>query len=455
MTQGPDGSGTDRSPPALGQHGETFHPKLVEGEVRVVGQRWSPRVHEIKAFLARSRVPYRWLDVERDRNAAGAAEHVDSGEQRYPLVVLPDGTVLVDPDIRELARRLGLDTEPDSQSYDLIIIGGGPAGLAASIYGASEGMRVVVLEQDVPGGQITYSAIVENYPGFPEGLSGSDLANRTVQQAERFGVELTVLRRVVGLRAEGEHRVVTLDDGTELVTRAALLCMGVSFRWLDVPGCNSLVGAGIYYGAATAEASACRGQEIYILGGGNSAGQAALLLAQFARRVVIVAPEDSLEQTMSQYLVERLRRLPNVEVRTNTTLAGAEGKNRLEQITLQNVKTGSMERVSCDGLFVFIGATPRTEWLGITVRRDEKGFVVSGADVKCDVAQDWPEWPLERQPYRLETSLPGVFVAGDVRKGSVKRLTSAVGEGAMAVQYIHQYGKALQPETAGRGADRR
>jgi thioredoxin reductase (NADPH) len=443
VTKSPDLSGTDRSPPALGQQGETFHPKLVEGEVRVVGHRWSPRVHEIKAFLARSRVPYRWFDVDRDEDSAGASEHIGSGEQRYPLVILPDGTTLVDPDVEELARRLGLDTEPDARHYDLVVVGGGPAGLAASIYGASEGLRTVVLEQEVPGGQISYSAIVENYPGFPEGLSGSDLANRTVQQADRFGVEITVLRRAVGLRQEGEYRVVTLDDGRELISRAVLLSLGVSFRWLEVPGCTALVGAGVYYGAAIAEASACRGQDIYILGGGNSAGQAALLLAQFARRVVILAPESSIEETMSQYLIDRLRKIPNVEIRTNSTVVGVDGEKRLEAITIREATTGSTEAVRCDGLFVFIGATPRTDWLEHTVRRDEKGFIVSGADVQCDLAQ-WPEWSLEREPFRLETSMPGVFVAGDVRRGSVKRLTAAVGEGAMALQYIHQYGKATK-----------
>ena len=441
MTAGPDPGAAPQSPLAFGHTGETLHPTLVEGEVRVIGHRWSPRVHEIKTFLARSRVRYRWFDVERDQVAAGTAEYIGAGEQCYPIVILPDGSVVADPDVRELARRLGLDTDPDATFYDLIVVGGGPAGLSASIYAASEGLRTVVLEQEVPGGQIGYSAIVENYPGFPEGLSGSDLANRTVQQAERFGVEVTALCRAVGLRQQGEHRVVILDDQIELVSRAVLLSMGVSFRWLDVPGCNSLVGAGVYYGAAIAEASACRGQDIYILGGGNSAGQAALLLAQFARRVVILALEDSIEETMSQYLVDRLRQLPNVEIRTNATVSCVNGQNRLEEITIQNVKTGSTEQVRCDGLFVFIGATPRTEWLEHVVRRDEKGFILSGADVNCDLSQ-WPEWPLEREPYRLETSMPGVFVAGDVRKGSVKRLTSAVGEGAMAVEFIHRYGKA-------------
>jgi thioredoxin reductase (NADPH) len=425
--------------PVPSRNGEAFHPRLIEGEVRVIGPRWSPRVHEIKAFLARSRVPYRWLDTEGDDDARAAAELTKADDQ-FPVVLFPDGSVLREPEVREVARKLGLDTDPDSHFYDLITIGGGPAGLAASIYGASEGIHTLVLEQEVPGGQISYSAIVENYPGFPEGLSGSDLARRTVEQAERFGVEILVMRRAVGLRQAGETRVITLDNGAELHSRAVLLTMGVSFRWLDIPGCAPLVGAGIYYGAATAEASACRGQDIYILGGGNSSGQAALLLAQFARKVIILAPEDTIEETMSRYLVDRLRQLPNVEVRTNTTVVGADGRGRLEEITLQDVKTGRKERVPCDGLFVFIGATPRTEWLENVVRRDEQGFILSGADVRCDLSQ-WPEWPLERKPYRLETSMPGVFVAGDVRKGSVKRLTSAVGEGAMAIQFIHQYGK--------------
>jgi thioredoxin reductase (NADPH) len=436
--------------PLTPRQGEALHPKLVEGEVRVIGPRWSPRVHEIKAFLARSRVPYRWLDNGRDEDARAAAEQAGARD-RFPVVLLPDGSVLFEPEVREVARKLGLETDPDSRFYDLITIGGGPAGLAASINGASEGIRTLVLEQEVPGGQISYSAIVENYPGFPEGLSGSDLARRTVEQAERFGVEILVLRRAVGLREDGESHVVTLDDGAELHSRAVLLAVGVSFRWLDVPGCAPLVGAGIYYGAAIAEASACRGQDIYILGGGNSAGQAALLLAQFARRVIILALEDTIEETMSKYLVDRLRQLPNVEIRTNTTVVGADGRGRLEEITIENVKTGKKERARCDGLFVFIGATPRTEWLEEVVRRDEKGFILSGADVRCDISQ-WPEWPLKREPYRLETSMPGVFVAGDVRKGSIKRLAAAVGEGAMAIQFIHQYGKAKHEAAGQRGS---
>jgi thioredoxin reductase (NADPH) len=407
--------------------GVASHPRLIEGEVRVVGRRWSPRVHAIKAFLARSRVPYRWLDEERDGAGLPGAE---------ATVLFPDGTTLTDPDVRDVARRLGLETEPDSRSYDLIIVGGGPAGLAASIYGASEGMRTVVVEQDVAGGQASYSAIIENYPGFPEGLSGSDLARRMIDQAERFGVEILVTRKATKLGEDDGNHLVTLDDGTELSSPAVLLATGVSFRWLEAPGCASLVGAGIYYGAATAEATACRGQDIYILGGGNSAGQAALLLSQYARRVVILTVEDSLDKTMSKYLIERIRALPNIEVRTNSTVIGAEGEGHLEWLTIEDVKTGVTERVRADSLFVFIGAVPNTDWLEGTLARDPQGFILAGPDLKQN-GKFGPDWPLDRDPYMLETNRPGVFVAGDVRKGSIKRLASAVGEGAMAVQFVH------------------
>jgi thioredoxin reductase (NADPH) len=415
-----------------------LHPTFVEEEVRVIGHRWSARVHELKNFLARSRVPYRWLDVERDDSALTTAEAAVPGVERFPVVLFPDGSVLVDPDVRAMAEKLGLESDPDARSYDLIVVGGGPAGLAASIYGSSEGLRTLIIEREVPGGQATYSASVENYPGFPEGLSGSDLTRRTVAQAERFGTEIVVTRRATRLRADGADRHVTLDNGTELTARSVLLTMGVSFRWLDAPGCPSLVGAGIYYGAATAEASACHGQEVYVLGGGNSAAQAALLLAQHARHVVILTLEDSLEQTMSKYLVERIRRTENITVRTNHTVVGAQGTGHLEWLTIQNVRTGQTERVPASGLFVFIGATPRTDWLEGSVVRDERGFILSGLDLRLD-GRLRREWPLEREPYLLETSTPGVFVAGDVRKGSVKRIAAAVGEGASVIQCVHHY----------------
>ncbi|MEA2723738.1 MAG: thioredoxin reductase [Gemmatimonadales bacterium] len=413
---------------AMGERvGVASHPKLIEGEVRVIGRRWSPRVHAIKAFLARSRVPYRWLDEDRDGAGPTAAEST---------VLFPDGSLLVDPEVRDVARRLGLEIEPDSSSYDLVVVGGGPAGLAASIYGASEGMHTVVVEQDVPGGQASYSAIIENYPGFPEGLSGSDLARRMIDQAERFGVEILVTRKATALGKDGDDLRVTLEDGTELSSTAVLITTGVTFRWLDAPGCASLVGAGIYYGAATAEATACRGQDIYILGGGNSAGQAALLLSQYARRVVILTVEDSLEKTMSKYLIDRIPALPNVQVRTNSTVVGADGDGHLEWLTIEDVRTGATERVRAGGLFVFIGASPDTRWLEGVVARDPQGFILAGPDLKLG-GKFAHDWPLDRDPYMLETSQPGVFVAGDVRKGSIKRLASAVGEGAMAVQFVH------------------
>jgi thioredoxin reductase (NADPH) len=355
-----------------------------------------------------------------------------------PVVLFPDGSSLQDPDIRQVAEKLGLETRPEAGDYDLIVIGGGPAGLTGSIYGASDGLRTVVVEQEVPGGQASYSASIENYPGFPQGLSGADLARRVVEQAERFGVEILVTRPATRLRGEGPKRLVTLDDGTELAAHSILLAMGVGFRWLEAPGCPPLVGAGVYYGAAVAEAADCRGQEVYVLGGGNSAGQAALLLAQHARRVVILTLEGSLEETMSRFLVDRIRRIPNIVVRTRHTVVGAHGGGRLESIDIQDLTTGRTEQVPAGRLFIFIGATPRTGWLSDVVARDPEGFVLSGQELTSDGSSRF-EWPLERKPYRLETSTPGVFVAGDVRQDSVKRLACAVGEGAMAAAQVHRY----------------
>ena len=408
-----------------------------------MGHRWSPRVHEIKTFLSRSRVPYRWFDLDTDADAGTIAAGVQrSGNDSKLIVLFPDGSWLVDPDARTVAEKLGLETTPDSRFYDLIVVGGGPAGLAASIYAGSEGLRTVVVEQEVPGGQATYSASIENYPGFPHGLSGSDLARRTVDQAERFGVEIIVTRKATRLRADSLDRFVTLDDETELTSSTVLLALGVGFRWLEAPGCPLLVGAGIYYGAATAEATACRDQEVFVLGGGNSAAQAALLLAQYAKHATILALEPTIEETMSQYLVDRIRRTPNITVRTRCTVAGAEGDGRLERITIQQVDTGETQVVPANSLFVFIGATPRTDWLGDVVKRDDRGFVIAGLECE-DGSGRIPGWSLERAPFDLETSLPGVFAAGDVRRGSVKRIASAVGEGAMAVQSIHRYRRTV------------
>lgn len=395
------------------------HPQIHDGEIRIVGHRWSRQAHELKAFLARSRVGYRWLDVERDRAAGGYLGDTRDGRETLPIVILPDGTRLVRPAVRDLAERIGLDTEPDQPFYDLLIVGGGPAGLSAAVYAASEGIRTIVVEQEVPGGQAGYSAKIENYPGFPEGLSGRDFAQRTVAQAERFGVEILSTRHVESLAVKGRYREICLDDEKTVAAHAVLLATGVAFRWLEAPGCPDLVGRGVYYGAAVAEASDCRDQRLYVLGGGNSAGQAAVLLAEYARRVTIVAPEPSLEDTMSQYLLERIGELPNIETCPGHTVVGAEGRKHLERLVLQRTDESDRRTVAADGLFVFIGAEPRTQWLEGVVDRDEQGFILANE--------------------RLETSVPGVFVAGDVRAGSVKRIASAVGEGAMAVQFIHGY----------------
>jgi thioredoxin reductase (NADPH) len=415
-----------------------LHPTFFEQEIRLVGHRWSPRVHELKRFLRQSGIRFRWfdLDFEGDPEVQRVAAEAGFGAGDVAIVLLPDGSVLNDPDIETLAERLGLPTDPAAKLYDLVVIGGGPTGLAASIYSASEGLHTVVVEEDVPGGQAAYSAMVENYPGFPVGLDGGDLTRRTVAQAERFGVEIVVTRRVTGIRCDGRNRHVVLDDGIELAARTVLIAIGVSFRWLDAPGCEALVGAGIYYGAATVEASACRDQDVYVLGGGNSAGQAALFLARFASRVHILTIGNRLEETMSRYLLDRIERTPNIVVHPRTTVAEAGGTDHVEWLQLVNMKTSEMSRVPADALFVFIGAVPASDWLEGTVDRDEDGFLLSGADYLANAPADWP---LERRPYLLETRVPGIFVAGDVRKGSVKRLTVAAGEGAMAVALVHQY----------------
>lgn len=401
--------------------------------VLVVGDRWSPRTHEVKDFLARNRVAYTWLDAATHPNARRHRE-AGGGAERLPLLVFPDGTRLADPDDARLAEAAGLDTEPDSRFYDLVIIGGGPAGLAAGVYGASEGLRTLVVEREAPGGQAGQSARIENYLGFPDGITGAELAERAVRQTRRFGVEMVVTRAATGLRADGAYRVVTLDDGVELTCHAVLLAMGVEWRKLDAPGCGGLVGAGVYYGAAGAEATAVKGQDVYLLGAGNSAGQAALLLAGYARTVTLVAMEPSISERMSSYLVERIESTPNVRVRTGCTVCQASGSGRLETLTLRDEETGDTEQVPADALFVFIGAAPRTEWLQGVVMRDEQGYVRVGRQLPKEA------WPLpDRAPYLLETSLPGVFAAGDVRVNSIKRVASAVGEGSMAVQFIHEY----------------
>ena len=405
-------------------------------EVRVVGHRWSERALDLKTFLARNHVPYRWLDVEVERDARRLLELADAGAEDLPMVLVPDGSVLRAPTNVGLADALGLRTHADQPLYDLCIVGSGPAGLAAAVYAASEGLRTVVVERDAPGGQAAQSASIENYLGFPKGLSGADLTHRAVAQATRFGAETVLARDVVGFEVRGPVRAVRLDGGEDIEARAVLVATGVSYRRLDAPGCAAIGSRGISYGASASEAAQCQGEDVYVVGAANSAGQAVLNFARHAKRVVMLVRGADLGATMSQYLVERIRSADNVEVRLRTVVAEARGDDHLRSIVLAHRDTGERCEVATSRLFVFIGASPRTGWVGEEIVRDAKGFVVTGPDL---LGVDDGSWPLARSPYALETSVPGVFAAGDVRLNSMKRVASAVGEGAMAVYLTHRY----------------
>ena len=404
---------------------------LESGGVRVIGHRFSKESREVRDFLARNRVLARWIDVERDAEARELLEVFDIDADRLPVALLEDGSVLERPSVLELAEHLGVSAQPIEEHYDLVIVGGGPAGLAAAVYGASEGLRTVMVERETPGGQAGQSTQIENYLGFPAGVSGSDLARRATSQARRLGAELLSVQDVVALRPEGVGRFVELSGGNTLSSHCVLVASGVSYRKLDVPGFEALTGAGVSYGAAPAEARSCSNQRVVVIGGANSAGQAALYLSTHADRVTMLVRGPALQASMSHYLVERLETSENVDVRTQTQALAAEGDGHLEALRVRG--PDGEETLQADACFVFIGASPRTDWLSGVVARDERGFILAGPDV--------PEngWPLGRDPYVLETSVPGVFVAGDVRARSVKRVASAVGEGSMAVSLIHQY----------------
>jgi len=404
---------------------------LEAGGVRVIGHRFSRASHDLRDFLARNRVPARWLDVERDAEARQLLKVAGLGDDHLPVVLLEDGSVLENPTVLELADRLGIVGQPAAEHYDLVIVGGGPAGLAAAVYGASEGLKTIMVESEATGGQAGQSSRIENYLGFPRGLSGSDLARRATEQAERLGAELLKLQAATALRVEGAGRIVELSGGESLSASSVLVASGVSYRQLDAPGFTELTGQGIYYGAALTEARSCADQRVAVIGGANSAGQAAVYFSRFATRVVMLVRGDSLARSMSQYLIEQIEALDNVEVRTHAQAVAAEGDGRLRALRIRSDDGETVE--DFDACFVFIGAAPRTDWLAGVVARDERGFILAGPDAKED------GWPLSRDPYPLETSVPGVLVAGDVRARSIKRVASAVGEGSMAVSLIHQY----------------
>jgi thioredoxin reductase (NADPH) len=423
------------------------HHRPAFGGLRVVGYRWSPASHAVKDFLGRNSFPYEWIDLTNRDGDAGLQKLLNNelkDAASFPVVLFPDGTRIEQPTPALLADRLGLRTSAGTSFYDLLIVGGGPAGLAAAVYGASEGLKTALVEAEAPGGQAGMSSRIENYLGFPSGLSGGDLARRALTQAKRFGVEIISPQNAVSLRLEDPYRIVKLGDGSEISCHALLIATGLSWRKLDVPGLDRLTGTGVYYGAALTEAISCRDEHVFVVGGANSAGQAAIHFSQYASRVTMVVRADSLEKGMSRYLVDQIGAAENIEVLTNAEIVSALGEEHLECITIRDNRTGLTQNMPTSAVFIFIGAKPHTKWLADLIARDDHGFIYTGPDLPKPEGSQVPQgWKLERQPYLLETNVPGIFAAGDVRHASIKRVASAVGAGSICVQMIHEHLAAL------------
>ncbi|HEY7441260.1 MAG TPA: FAD-dependent oxidoreductase [Vicinamibacterales bacterium] len=415
----------------------TAHVRLPFEGVRVAGGRWSRESYRVKEFLSRNHVPYQWIDIDNDQSMRELVSSLSNSLTRLPVVFFPDGGHLIAPSNVELADKVGLATTAHLPFYDLVIIGGGPAGLANAVYGASEGLKTLLIEQSAPGGQAGMSSRIENYLGFPSGISGAELARRATDQARRFGVEMLTAREVVGLRRADPFRIVQMANGTEVSCHAVLIATGMSVRTLEAPGVEPLVGAGIYYGAATTEAATYRGQDVCVVGGANSAGQGALFFTRYARRVVMIVRGKDLSAAMSQYLIDRINATPSIEVMTRTEVAGARGADHLEQVIVRNVDTSEERALDIAAMFIFIGSAPRSEVAAGLLALDEKGFILTGPDLLRNGVRTG--WNLERDPFLFETSMPGVFAAGDVRAGSNRRVAAAVGEGSAAIYTIHQY----------------
>ncbi len=413
--------------------------------IRVLGTRWSPKSYELRDFLARNHIPYQWIDAEisaSDPETKVLLEGLGPEATSQPVVLFPDGTKLLECLPAQVAQKVGLRTRAQTNFYDLAIIGGGPAGLAAAVYGASEGLHTVIVEREAPGGQAGMSSRIENYLGFPSGLSGGDLARRAVVQAQRFGVEI-IAAEASGIRTEGPYRMIKLADGSEFSCHALMIATGVQWRRLDAPGIDRLQGAGVYYGGGATEAISCVGETVYVVGGANSAGQAAMNFAKYAEKVFILVRGSSLSSTMSQYLIDQIKETPKIQVWAHASVVEVHGERHLEEISVLCSDTGKTERVPANSVFIFIGALPQTDWLAGVVERDDRGFLLTGPDLIAD-GQRPKGWTLERDPYLLETNVPGIFAVGDVRHGSVKRVASGVGEGSVAVQFIHQYLSKVQ-----------
>jgi thioredoxin reductase (NADPH) len=443
--------------------------------IRIIGLRWSPKSYDVKHFLARNGIPYQWLDIEGDQEArrlVSIASSTKSGKSpnssvdtntvtperisspiapssepsslHLPLVIFPDGSLIAEPTNSQIAEKIGLKTHAQMPFYDLIIIGGGPAGLAAAVYGASEGLGTLLIERQAPGGQAGMSHNIENYLGFPSGLSGSNLARRAATQAARFGAEILTPQEAVSLRVDGPYRIVKLNDGTEISCHALLIACGVSYRELkDVKGIDKLTGYGVYYGASMVEALSCRGEDVFMVGGANSAGQAAIHFSKYAKTVTLVVRSDSLSKSMSHYLIHQIDETANIHVLLNSKVTEVRGENKLEFITITNSQTGQVLTLPSRELYIFIGAVPHTDVLVGLIERDANGFILTGPDLIHNGREHPQGWTLDRQPYLFETNVPGIFAAGDVRHGSMKRVAASVGEGSIAVQLIHQYLKRV------------
>jgi thioredoxin reductase (NADPH) len=443
--------------------------------IRIIGLRWSPKSYDVKHFLARNGIPYQWLDIEGDQEArrlvsiasstksdkssnssvdtntvtperisSPTAPSLEPSSLHLPLVIFPDGSLIAEPTNSQIAEKIGLKTHAQMPFYDLIIIGGGPAGLAAAVYGASEGLSTLLIERQAPGGQAGMSHNIENYLGFPSGLSGSNLARRAAAQAARFGAEILAPQEVVSLRVDGPYRIVKLNDGTEISCHALLIACGVSYRELkDVKGIDEMTGYGVYYGASMVEALSCKGEDVFMVGGANSAGQAAIHFSKYAKTVTLVVRGDSLSKSMSHYLIHQIDETANIHVLLNSKVTEVRGENKLEFITITNSQTGQVLTLPSRGLYIFIGAVPHTDVLVGLIERDANGFILTGPDLIHNGREHPQGWTLDRQPYLFETNVPGIFAAGDVRHGSMKRVAASVGEGSIAVQLIHQYLKRV------------
>jgi len=414
----------------------SFIPDL--GGIKIIGYQWSPLSHRVKDFLTGNLIPYRWLDVESNKEAGELINihKIEPGEM--PAVLFEDGELLKCPTVSDLARKIGLKSTALEELYDVVIIGAGPAGLAAAVYGGTEGLKTLMIERKAPGGQAGTSARIENYLGFPSGLSGADLTRRALTQATRFGVELLSPCEVIDITLKDNYKILSLSNGAEIKTHTIIISTGVDYKTLDVKGINELTGAGIYYGSTVAEAHSCKDKMVYIVGGGNSAGQSAMYLSRFAKHVHIVVRKDSLDSTMSHYLVSQINNTNNISVIPNSRITEANGNSRLECITLENIETGNTEIREAGAVFIFIGARPVTDWIKLDIAKDSKGFIETGRDL-FNSPNLKKIWKLERDPYLLETCIPGIFSAGDVRAGAMNRVASAVGEGAMAIKLVHEY----------------